>query len=159
MYAPNKKSSSRWSEGACVILPLSVLADSISLLSHLYFRYENPEIALNCGLMLKECIRHEPLAKIILESEDFYKFFGYVELSTFDIAADAFATFRVTPSFLLFPSPHSSSPSSPSTLSCYQLIHILVHHTPHTHLTHISHTLHITHTYDIHHTPHVYITP
>ncbi|KAL5476217.1 hypothetical protein EMCRGX_G026133 [Ephydatia muelleri] len=56
--------------------------------------YENPEIALNCGLMLKECIRHEPLAKIVLESEDFYKFFGYVELSTFDIAADAFATFR-----------------------------------------------------------------
>ena len=61
----------------------------------LHFSYENPEIALNCGLMLKECIRHEPLAKIVLESEDFYKFFGYVELSTFDIAADAFATFRV----------------------------------------------------------------
>lgn len=59
-------------------------------------RYESPEIALNCGIMLRECIRHEPLAKIILWSEQFYDFFRYVEMSTFDIASDAFATFKVT---------------------------------------------------------------
>lgn len=58
-------------------------------------RYESPEIALNCGIMLRECIRHEPLAKIILWSEQFYDFFRYVEMSTFDIASDAFATFKV----------------------------------------------------------------
>uniref|UniRef100_A0A8C0IHE9 Calcium binding protein 39 n=1 Tax=Bubo bubo TaxID=30461 RepID=A0A8C0IHE9_BUBBB len=57
--------------------------------------YESPEIALNCGIMLRECIRHEPLAKIILWSEQFYDFFRYVEMSTFDIASDAFATFKV----------------------------------------------------------------
>ena len=57
-------------------------------------RYENPEIALNCGTMLRECVRHEPLAKIILQSEEFYRFFSYVEVSTFDIASDAFATFK-----------------------------------------------------------------
>lgn len=45
--------------------------------------------------MLRECIRHEPLAKIILWSEQFYDFFRYVEMSTFDIASDAFATFKV----------------------------------------------------------------
>uniref|UniRef100_A0A4W2G213 Calcium binding protein 39 n=1 Tax=Bos indicus x Bos taurus TaxID=30522 RepID=A0A4W2G213_BOBOX len=56
--------------------------------------YESPEIALNCGIMLRECIRHEPLAKIILWSEQFYDFFRYVEMSTFDIASDAFATFK-----------------------------------------------------------------
>lgn len=56
--------------------------------------YENPEVALNCGTMLRECVRHEPLAKIILESEDFYLFYQFVEVSTFDIASDAFATFR-----------------------------------------------------------------
>ena len=44
--------------------------------------------------MLRECVRHEPLAKIILHSEDFYRFFSYVEVSTFDIASDAFATFK-----------------------------------------------------------------
>ncbi|RXN03623.1 calcium-binding 39 [Labeo rohita] len=56
--------------------------------------YESPDIALNCGIMLRECIRHEPLAKITLCSEQFYDFFRYVEMSTFDIASDAFATFK-----------------------------------------------------------------
>lgn len=57
--------------------------------------YESPEIALNCGMMLRECIRHESLCKIVLYSEEFYNFFGFVEVSTFDIASDAFATFKV----------------------------------------------------------------
>ncbi len=47
-------------------------------------------------MMLRECIRHEPLAKLILLSEDFYDFFKYVEVSTFDIASDAFSTFKVS---------------------------------------------------------------
>ena len=59
-------------------------------------RYENPEVALNCGMMLRECARHEPLARLILKTEEFYLFFQFVELSTFDIASDAFATFRVS---------------------------------------------------------------
>ena len=46
--------------------------------------------------MLRECVRHEPLAKITLWSEQFYDFFRYVEMSTFDIASDAFATFKVS---------------------------------------------------------------
>lgn len=57
--------------------------------------YETPEVALNCGMMLRECLRHEPLARTILFSEEFYCFFRYVELSTFDIASDAFASFKV----------------------------------------------------------------
>lgn len=56
--------------------------------------YENPEVALHCGMMLRECSRHEPLAKIMIYSDDFYNFFDYVELSTFDIASDAFSTFK-----------------------------------------------------------------
>jgi calcium binding protein 39 len=47
-------------------------------------------------MMLRECCRHEELTKIILSAEQFYKFFTYVELSTFDIASDAFLTFRVS---------------------------------------------------------------
>ena len=35
-----------------------------------------------------------PLAKIVLHSNHFYDFFKYVEVSTFDIASDAFATFK-----------------------------------------------------------------
>lgn len=56
--------------------------------------YENSDIALNCGVMLRECIRYESLAKYVLESDEFNDFFEYVELSTFDIASDAFATFK-----------------------------------------------------------------
>ena len=58
--------------------------------------YERQEIALNCGAMLRECIRYEALTKILLHSEQFYDFFKYVEVSTFDIASDAFATFKVS---------------------------------------------------------------
>nr|XP_048304130.1 calcium-binding protein 39-like isoform X1 [Myodes glareolus] len=64
------------------------------ILSMLLKGYEAPQIALRCGIMLRECIRHEPLAKIILFSNQFKDFFKYVELSTFDIASDAFATFK-----------------------------------------------------------------
>jgi Mo25-like len=57
--------------------------------------YEHQDIALNCGTMLRECARYEALAKIMLYSDDFYNFFNYVEVSTFDIASDAFSTFKV----------------------------------------------------------------
>lgn len=56
--------------------------------------YEDHEVALNCGIMLRESIRHEPLASTIIKDERFYKFFEYVEMSTFDIASDAFTTFK-----------------------------------------------------------------
>lgn len=59
--------------------------------------YEHQEIALNCGTMLRECARYEALAKIMLHSEEFFNFFQYVEVSTFDIASDAFSTFKVWP--------------------------------------------------------------
>lgn len=59
------------------------------------YRYENQEIALNCGMMLRECARNEDLARIMLSSPHFYRFFDYVEVSTFDIASDAFSTFKV----------------------------------------------------------------
>ena len=56
--------------------------------------YDNQEISLHCGMILRECIRHESLAKVVLDSQDFWRFFILVELSTFDIASDAFANFR-----------------------------------------------------------------
>jgi calcium binding protein 39 len=50
--------------------------------------------------MLRECVRYEALAKILLHSDHFYDFFKYVEVSTFDIASDAFATFKVSNHFI-----------------------------------------------------------
>lgn len=57
--------------------------------------YERQELALNYGLMLRECLRHEALAKFVLYSPEFYVLFDYVQLPTFDIASDAFATLKV----------------------------------------------------------------
>lgn len=65
-----------------------------SILDCLTEGYDDPEIALSCGAMLRECIRHESLAKIILYSSSFFNFFTYVELNNFDVASDAFASFK-----------------------------------------------------------------
>ena len=71
--------------------------DEISLLLCVsLYSYKQPGIALNCGVMLRECIKHEPLARFIIENDKFYIFFEYVEMSTFDIASDAFSTFKVS---------------------------------------------------------------
>lgn len=56
--------------------------------------YESQEVALTSGIILRECVRHESLARLIIQSPYFWKLFAYVELPTFDVASDAFATFR-----------------------------------------------------------------
>ncbi|KAG5436962.1 hypothetical protein PCANB_001372 [Pneumocystis canis] len=56
--------------------------------------YQVPEIALHSGLILRECFKHELLAKIVLWNSVFWDFFIYVESGTFDIASDAFQTFK-----------------------------------------------------------------
>ncbi|KAG7392704.1 Calcium-binding protein 39 [Phytophthora boehmeriae] len=65
------------------------------ILSALVAGYENPDVALNCGTMLRESIRHEILAGKILYSPDLWKFFDvYVHLPNFEVGSDAFATFK-----------------------------------------------------------------
>ena len=55
--------------------------------------YSKSESALNCGSILRECIRHDNLAKILLYSDCLWKFFDtYVHLPNFDVASDAFST-------------------------------------------------------------------
>lgn len=64
------------------------------LLFTLLLGYERGEMALSCGQMLKEAIRHERLARIILFHHSFYNLFEYSQASSFDIASDAFGTFK-----------------------------------------------------------------
>ncbi|MED6133387.1 hypothetical protein PIB30_027812 [Stylosanthes scabra] len=66
----------------------------LELLDFLVVCYDNKEIALTCGTMLRECIKFQSLAKYILESATFVLFFKFVELPTFDVASDAFSTFK-----------------------------------------------------------------
>ncbi|OVA04425.1 Mo25-like [Macleaya cordata] len=70
------------------------IEDHLELLDFLVVCYDNKDIALNCGSMLRECIKFPTLAKYILESTSFDLFFKYVELPNFDVASDAFTTFK-----------------------------------------------------------------
>jgi Mo25-like len=57
--------------------------------------YDNADIALLCGSMLRECVRYESLARATLNDAALWKFFDfYVHLPNFDVASDAFATLR-----------------------------------------------------------------
>ncbi|KAJ4755579.1 Calcium-binding protein 39-like [Rhynchospora pubera] len=64
------------------------------LLDILVLGYEDMDIALFYGSMLRECIRHQSIARYVLESEHMKKFFDYIQLPNFDIASDASATFK-----------------------------------------------------------------
>ncbi|KAK3147189.1 hypothetical protein QOZ80_3BG0279250 [Eleusine coracana subsp. coracana] len=70
------------------------IENHLELLDFLVGCYKNLDIALNCGNMLRECIKYPTLAKYILESSSFELFFEYVELPNFDIASDALNTFK-----------------------------------------------------------------
>lgn len=70
------------------------MEDHLELLDFLVAGYDNKEIALTCGHMLRECIKVPTLAKYILESPSYELFFKYIELPNFDIASDAFSTFK-----------------------------------------------------------------
>jgi len=70
------------------------ICTSAEILTVLIQGYENPEIALSTGAMLRECIKYEPLAKLVLNSNNFMDFFRYIDAANFDIASDAFATFK-----------------------------------------------------------------
>ncbi len=52
-------------------------------------RYDDPEIALHCGAMFRDCIRHEPVARLVLESTIFTDMFGRLEMSNFEVASGA----------------------------------------------------------------------
>jgi len=58
--------------------------------------YESEEVALNTSMILKEMLRHEPLAKILLYSDQFYQFNHYIENATFSVSCDAFANLKET---------------------------------------------------------------
>ncbi|KAJ8028535.1 Calcium-binding protein 39-like [Holothuria leucospilota] len=73
---------------------LDYISNKTEVLFILLKGYENHEVALKSGLLLRECIRYEPLAKIILKPPQFYDFFTYLEMPTHEIVSDVFSTFK-----------------------------------------------------------------
>ncbi|KAK9765752.1 Hym1p [Basidiobolus ranarum] len=87
----------------CVLLRRQIsnrypTVDYLSEKSHTLFAilhgFDNPEIALNCGTILRDCTKYPPLAKVLLDSPEFYRFFKYIQSDTFDISSDAFSAFK-----------------------------------------------------------------
>ncbi|KAL2483718.1 putative MO25-like protein [Forsythia ovata] len=70
------------------------LEANLDLMDQLIPGYEDPVIALHYGGMLRECIRHQIVARYVLKSDHMKKFFDYVQLPNFDVASDAAATFK-----------------------------------------------------------------
>ncbi|KAM7271662.1 hypothetical protein ACFE04_030876 [Oxalis oulophora] len=70
------------------------LEANFDLMDILIQGYENSSTALHYGAMLRECIRHQSVAKYVLESLHMRRFFYFIQLPNFDIAADAAATFQ-----------------------------------------------------------------
>ncbi|KAB5518988.1 hypothetical protein DKX38_023307 [Salix brachista] len=71
------------------------LEKNTDLLDILIAGYENTYMALHYGVMLRECIRHQTVARYVLESPNVKKLFDYIQLPYFHISADAAATFKV----------------------------------------------------------------
>mmetsp|Transcript_34100 Transcript_34100/g.71811 ORF Transcript_34100/g.71811 Transcript_34100/m.71811 type:complete len:383 (+) Transcript_34100:225-1373(+) len=79
------------------MITVTWVANHAELLEALLRGYETPKVALNYGIMLRESIRHERLAALLLPSapdSPFYKLFEYVESPFFDVASDAFASLK-----------------------------------------------------------------
>ncbi|XAR55292.1 hypothetical protein NMG60_11035326 [Bertholletia excelsa] len=67
---------------------------NIDLVDILMPGYEDSDIALSYGAILRECIRHQVVARYILDSELVKKFFDYIQNPNFEIASDAGATLK-----------------------------------------------------------------
>ncbi|KAK4279122.1 hypothetical protein QN277_016875 [Acacia crassicarpa] len=70
------------------------LEKNLDLLDILIPGYEDGDMALTYGPIAKECLRHQCVARYVLESDHMKKFFGYIQTPNFEIATDAFVTFR-----------------------------------------------------------------
>uniref|UniRef100_A0A2N9FUD7 MO25-like protein n=1 Tax=Fagus sylvatica TaxID=28930 RepID=A0A2N9FUD7_FAGSY len=70
------------------------LEKNIDVMDILIPGYEDSDIAITYGSIARECIRHQCVARYVLESEHVKKFFDYIRIPNFDIASDAASTFK-----------------------------------------------------------------
>ncbi|ODV89557.1 hypothetical protein CANCADRAFT_4172 [Tortispora caseinolytica NRRL Y-17796] len=74
---------------------ISYVLNNRSMLARLIKGPSMPSIALNCGTMLRECVKHEKLHKAVLDNPDWvWSLFTYARSPTFEISTDTFSTLR-----------------------------------------------------------------
>ena len=102
--------------------------------------YDYPQSAMPCGTILRQALAHDTIAAVILYDESrpgekavqlkdvdvsrpqtgngvFWKFFNWINQGSFEVSADAFTTFRVSPrrnpESYLAPEAYVSAPGNP----------------------------------------------
>uniref|UniRef100_A0A7N1A6A0 Mo25-like protein n=1 Tax=Kalanchoe fedtschenkoi TaxID=63787 RepID=A0A7N1A6A0_KALFE len=76
------------------LIACEYLEQNLHIMDILIPGYQDDSIALTYGTIARECIRHQSVARYVLESAHMKKFFEYIQIPNFDIASDAAATFR-----------------------------------------------------------------
>ncbi|KAA8492916.1 Calcium-binding protein 39-like [Porphyridium purpureum] len=80
--------------GVSVLDVVSTKDIGLELVCTLARGYDYHEAALNCGAMLREMLRSEAAAKLILNDPLMWRLFEWVQVSDFDVASDAQTTFK-----------------------------------------------------------------
>jgi calcium binding protein 39 len=71
------------------------LMGHLDLLMGLFNGFSLVDVAFNCQEMFRECIRHEDVAKYVLESQEIFPdLFEKLHENEFELASDSFATFK-----------------------------------------------------------------
>ncbi|XP_050205680.1 putative MO25-like protein At5g47540 [Mercurialis annua] len=70
------------------------MENNLDLVDILLSGYVDGDIALTYGAISRECIRHQAVARYVLEPEHMKNFFNHIQIPNFDIASDAQATFK-----------------------------------------------------------------
>ncbi|GAB2230020.1 hypothetical protein Droror1_Dr00014276 [Drosera rotundifolia] len=75
------------------LIACDYLEANLDLMDILVSGYDNSDIALHYSSMLRDCIRHQSIAKYVLENH-LRKFFDYIQFPNFEVSSDAAVTFK-----------------------------------------------------------------
>ncbi|KAL6867765.1 hypothetical protein ACP4OV_015789 [Aristida adscensionis] len=78
----------------CRLLASDYLEANLDLLDVLMSGYDNTDVAIHYSTILRDCIRHQVAARYVLSYQHVRKFFDYIQFPAFNIASDAFKTFK-----------------------------------------------------------------
>lgn len=70
----------------------SYLATRPQILRSMLKNNSNADIALSSGTILRDCIRYEPLAAVVIKLSNMWSLFEYISSGPFEMAMDAFST-------------------------------------------------------------------
>lgn len=70
------------------------LTSHFYIVEHLYSGYKQEQIALNCGMILREAFKFNVLTEMLFTCAWVWNIFEYAKLPEFHVSSDAFATLR-----------------------------------------------------------------